>query len=592
MSETSDKADDDYVTGSEYKKMKEEATAYIMGMLLNGTEDADFLKGLNADYKNSSGYKVAMAAIKAMEAESDPSKIKEYLAQAEVAVGKLIGNQNVDGSSKLNDIVNVQGQKKVDAQKAAQQAEYKSTISGIVDKLVESYSNETKTNSRFFGSRTSLANSEEQVQQYTAKLNNIMNAFLAQYKGDGKNIESEFNSFMNKSMQDSSSVTSELNNLTAVNSADKYGELKGLVSASGTYASAEEKAGIVNKSADFVLNQLAQGIADISILKDIYPDYAKDAKFVEAKSLMSGIKASATPKEDLAKIKQLLSEMMTTVGADKIIDGVKNKKMPAVSISASDREALTSAIGGYDGNESLSSGYGKQNEGRLDEIQAQAKQKLEEVRSQLLSQLKSQLGADYDESKLNEMIDDAIYQTINQFSDNLQRTNKSNYSTDIAGFEFCRRSGTKSGRYAVNVKQLVDTFLTKFQELSAKASGEVDKTKNPVERQDVMLDTSLANDYQDKKTKSFRDMTSAKLDIKNQINVVASQLKAKLKQQLGADYDSAKINDMISKATLSSLDSIETKKIFFVNQFNVNTRTVIDKFYDEFNKLYEESNKK
>lgn len=591
LAQATDKADDDFVTSNEFKQMKEEAVAYIMGMLLNGNEDSEFLSGLNANYKNSSGYKVAMAAIKAIEGESDPAKIKEYLEQAKAGIEQLIGDQNVDGTSKLNDSVNTRTEKLEEAKKAEEKAKYTETLSNLIDEMVESYSNETETKRRFFGSRTVNAHSAEDVQTYQARLTNIMNKFLETYEGDGTNIESEFKNYMTKVMQESDQALADLAEMGATDSSDKYGELKTAVNNVGTYVSNEEKQAIIDISTDFVMNQLAQGIADISILADIYPDYAKDEKFTEAQTLIAGLETSATPKEDLAKAKQLISEMMTGIGADKISDGVKNHKMPAVTLSDVDRDALTSSVPGYDNNESISTGRYRDRNDALNDIQNQARAKLESMRSALLAQLKSQMGADYDEAALNEMIDDAIYQTINDFTDMRVDKNGKHYTTNDAGF-VTSKSGRKS-RGVVNVKQLVDAFLAKFQELSANAAGEPDLSKNPVSTEEVMADTPLADAYQDKSTVIFsRDKAAASQQAKNHINIIAAQLKTKLRSKLGSDYNSAQINEFISQATLATLDSMqETRIAFFLKGYKVNARELADKFIAEFNKLYEEANK-
>ena len=576
LSSTTNAADDDYVTSAEFQQMKEEAIAYLMGTMLNGAEDSEFLTGLNPNYKNDSNYKIAMAAINSINNETDPAKIQEYLAQAKNALSNLIGTQNVDGTSKLNDTVISSDTSKAEAEKAAKQAEYTETLTGVVDSMVELYSN-TKTRRGIFSQKTP---SEDQVQQYQTLLTNVMNKFVESYDGDGKNLEAEFKNYVTQVLQESAIAQANLADLGETESSAKYGELKDAVNNVGSYVSAEEKQNIVNVASDFVLNQLAQGIGDISILEEIYPNYSMDAKFVEAQSLISGLATSATPNEDLDKAKQLIAEMMETIGADAISEGVKNKKMPAVTLSEDSRDVVTSSVPGYDNNESISTGRYRDRGDALNDIQNQAKERLETLRPNLLAQLKAQMGADYDEAALNELIDDAIYQTINDFTDMRVDKNGKHYTTDDPGF-VTSKSGRKS-RGVVNVRQLVDAFLAKFEELSAASVAEQDPNKNPVTTEDLMLDTELADKYQDKSTTFSFSKSRVKDQAKAQIKIAAAGLKAKLAAALGADYDSSKINEMIEQATTTTLDSI-TGRLF-------NTRSLVDKFMEEFNKLYEASN--
>ena len=80
---------------------------------------------------------------------------------------------------------------------------------------------------------------------------------------------------------------------------------------------------------------------------------------------------------------------------------------------------------------------------------------------------------------------------------------------------------------------------------------------------------------------------------KSQLQIIAAQLKTQLMSELGADYDSSKINSMINQAISTTLDSVEaTKKGHSIfARYTVNTNTIANTFFDEFDKLYEESNK-
>lgn len=576
LSSTTNAADDDYVTSSEFQQMKDEAIAYLMGTMLNGAEDSEFLTGLNPNYKNDANYKIAMAAINSINNETDPAKIQEYLEQAKNALSNLIGTQNVDGTSKLNDTVISSDTSKAETAKAAQTAEYTETLTATIDKMVENYSNANPNDE----------NISEKIANYKTQLTNIMNKFLETYNGSGKNIEAEFKVFANEVMQDSAAVQNELEGITSTHSADAIVKLENVVNGTGDYISEDEKQAIVNASVDFILNQLAQGVSDISLLEQISPTYATNDKFIEAKALLNGIESSATPKEDLEKVKQLLTEMMTEIGADKIADGVKNRQMPEITFSDVEREQFTSSIPGYDNNANITSAEFKGNSGKTqakNDLQNKAKAMLENLKPQLLQMIKDKMGADYDEDTANKLIDDAIYQTINDITDsiNVEKTN--------------RRLLNKNKKYeaSISTQQLIDTFMNNLLANSAKDAAGPEEGKNPVDRESVLRNTELADRYQDKSASTTRSLKIAQLMAKSQLQIIAAQLKTQLMNELGADYDSSKINSMINQAISTTLDSVEaTKKgSSIIARYTVNTNTIANTFFDEFDKLYEESNK-
>ncbi len=582
LSATTDKADDDYVTSAEFQQMKEEAIAYLMGTMLNGAEDSEFLAGLNPNYKNDANYKIAMAAINAINNESDPAKLQEYLQQAKTALSNLIGTQNVDGTSKLNNTVITSDTTKAEAEKAEQTAEYTETLTATIDEMVENYSNSFGRNAE---------NISEKISDYKTQLTNIMNKFLETYDGSGKNIESEFKVFANDVMRESVAVKNELAGITSTDSADAIEKLENVVEGMGSYISDDESQQVINASVDFIMNQLAQGISDISLLEQISPAYTTNDKFIEAQALLNGIESSATPKEDLEKVKQLLTEMMTEIGAEKIADGVKNRQMPEITFSDVEREQFTSSIPGYDNNVTISSDSFKGKEcgaQARDNLQTKAKQMLENLKPQLLEMLRDKMGADYNEDTANKLIDDAIYQTINDITGvmNIDHTNKIIHK---------KRKWTAT----ISTQQLIDTFMNNLLANSAKDAAGPEEGKNPVDRESVMRNTSLADAYQDKSQTVIRnDAEAAKNTAKAQLQIIAAQLKAQLMSELGSEYNSTQINSLIDQAilnTVASLPSItESHGILKRHQWQtyiINTNTIANTFFDEFDKLYEEANK-
>ncbi len=576
LAEYTDKADDDYVTSNEFNEMKQQTVNYLMGAIMNGSEDADFMKNFDVDYKNNANYQTALKAIEELKSCADPAKMDELITTAETALSNFLGKQNVDGTSKLNNAVVAKDAADTKAEADAKTAELKTKLASVNDQLLESMSN-MKTRTGMWGNYTNKYSSDD-IQNYEARLNKILDKFISEYTGDGTNIEAEYKAYIEElEAQNQSALTRAENDI--VDSADSYQNLKDVINNAGTYVNGEEEANIISTTVDFIINELSQGKYDISLLAQIYPEYASDSNFTEAKSLIDGLESSITREEDLEKVKQLLTTMMQSVGADKISDGVKNKEVPAISISDIDYEQFTSSIPGYDDNASWETSRFRKSSSAKDAIQDLAKQQLESLKPQLMAMLKEQLGADYDEAKINDMLDDAIYQTINDFSE-------SGFGT--------KKSGLLKRRGTVNIKQIVDAFLTKFQEISANKAEGTASGKNPVGLEEIMADTSLSDAFQDKSSKKIRDKSAAKLEVKTQINIIANQLKAKLKDELGSNYNSSQINSLVEQATLNVVNSLEPTnyKGGFLNLFNrsayvINTNDIANKFYDEFNKLYE-----
>ena len=73
---------------------------------MNGEIDEDFLSAINPKFQDNINYINAANAIKTMQNQSDPAKKQEYLEKAKEEIAKLIGMQNVDGSSALVNAIN------------------------------------------------------------------------------------------------------------------------------------------------------------------------------------------------------------------------------------------------------------------------------------------------------------------------------------------------------------------------------------------------------------------------------------------------------------------------------------------------------
>ena len=192
--------------------------------------------------------------------------------------------------------------------------------------------------------------------------------------------------------------------------------------------------------------------------------------------------------------------------------------------------------------------------------------------------IKDKMGADFDYDTANKLVDDAIYQTINDI-------------TDMMNIDHTNRIIKKKRKWTatISTQQLVDTFMTNFLNNSAKDAAPEPGT-NPVDRESVMRNTSLADRYQDKASSKVRGSKMAELVAKSQIQIIAAQLKAQLMSELGSNYDSNKINSLIDQATSETLKSVANTK-GALNRYTINTNTIANTFFDTFDKLYSDTYK-
>lgn len=390
-----------YISEQEYKNIKDQSIQYILGQMLNNITDTAFLSAINPNYAKNTNYIDALNCIKSLQNCSDPKKMQEYLAKAQDSLSKFIGNQNVDGTSKLTNAIASAKETKAAEKQAKATEQYKTELSSVIDKMVETYSN-TKIKKLF---RKRLPK-ESEIKEYETKLNNIMDAFLAQYKGDGTNISSEFQSFVTKTENEYTAIKKELNSLTIAETSSNedpgFNTLETLVKAAGNYISDSEKTAIIKAASNLFLLNLSSNDT-VSSLSSIYPGYQTDENFVEAKKLFDGLKTSGTPKEDFAKIKELLTKMVEKLDIDNIKNGVKEEKSKNINL---DTAELTSGLPYYGDSITNSNKKTYKINPETNQVEYPGFPKVEQMMNSLYerikTQLSSQLGDLYDESLIQE----------------------------------------------------------------------------------------------------------------------------------------------------------------------------------------------
>lgn len=569
LSSYADKADDDYVTADEYAQMKKDAIEYIMSLLMNEGENVDLIKGIDANYKTNTNYKVAVKALKDLETATDPAKIRDLLEQAKVALDKFIGPQNADGTSRLNKSINAIADKKVTAEEQAKIDGYKKTISSINDKMVETMSNDKVRNGFMLVNRP-----QEEIDDYAKMLTKIMDAFIAQYKGDGKNLETEYAAFLQKTMTENQDAMNAVEGLPKGDAL--IDSLSKSVAASGPYISDAESKDIKTQMGDLVLSEMFNGSTEIKVLIDAYPNYAKDPLFVEAKKLVDGFASSITRKEDLAKIKELIGQLMDKVGAKAIAEGVKIENQKTVGLSKD--SSMTAYLHGYNANNTVGGDdlvYTSFNvkDGKVQWTHGTDAPDIQKTMQQLTerihSKMKAQLGDKYVAADIEKYIDQAVIEAMMSISDPgaLHKTS-----------------------------ELVDLVLQKFDKIATDALHKNSPAANPgLDRSDVLSGADAYDDYSegvrtggfDRKGANAR--TSVRNDAKAKLEILRASVRSQIQAKLGSNYDSAAIDQLVSDAlskTVENFPFYDTRAGHTGYKYGYDVSQLYNTFFDNFDSAY------
>ena len=515
-----------YMDPDEFQELKNQTVDYILGQMLSGEVDTDFLAALSTKYQSDVNYITAQNAIKSMQAASDPEKMQEYLTKAEEAIAKLIGGQNVDGSSKLVDAINT-------TKDARQQAEYQEQLTKVADELAERYSGQVDTRSDA---------GQKDLDNYTARLDNAMKEFLENYDGTG-DIEEEFEEYMKKISADYLTIENSINYLStraADGDSTAYDSLVNNVEAAGTYISNEEQENIIESATDLFMNVMLTG-GDESAVKEIYPNYETNGDYLEAKALFDGLATSATPQEDYDKIRELLNNMLTEYGAEKIADGVKVNESKNINLQPG---SLTNGIWGYGSNDT----YGGDNKiipsfnidenGTINWTNGNDKGDIEKIISQLedriQAQLKEQLGDLYNEADISKYLNDAVLQQLINIG---------------------------NGNATVTVESFVDGIIKEFNEIATNGLKGNTANDGTIDRTQVLKDSGAVDDYASgelrgsTKWRSGDAKSSVKSKAREKLEMLRSSLMAQAQAILGDKYVESDISTMIDQSITSTVDS-------------------------------------
>ena len=358
---------------------------------------------------------------------------------------------------------------------------------------------------------------------------------------------------------------------------------------------AEEKAAIVEAATGMVYQQLLADADVIPLLLALNPNYANTSQFTEIKSLIAKIKTSTDYEEInklVAEVQEKIKKMLDSFSGEQLTVAVDRTKPVEIDSEMKDDALYNSTIGSdYDANVSRSSGYGKQNDDRLKEIQEQAKKDIAAYVESLKAQLKAQLGAGYDEAAIDEIVKSATNDTIALFTENIERYKDDDYWVDENKIGFCfeRRSCTKKGRYCYNLQSLINTFTKFFNEAAKVYNDEKnDPTKITYDKEDVIA-ASLGNEYTRSEKISSGDKSVVLATAKSKLMTVSLQIQAQLSSK-GCKVPTSVITTLLDESMRETLDNIDVFKThdydlyFFKNErkFNVNIKAMVDDFMQRF----------
>lgn len=116
--------------------------------------------------------------------------------------------------------------------------------------------------------------------------------------------------------------------------------------------------------------------------------------------------------------------------------------------------------------------------GNLERVTRMAREDLKKIAASLKSQLKAELGSDFDVNVFNKVIDRAVETTIKTFSDNKTTKSSRTYRAGVndSGFVFSKRLSVFAnlGVYSYNVQTLADNFIKNYNSEISKQAQTLD----------------------------------------------------------------------------------------------------------------------
>lgn len=403
--------DNGYINSAEYAVVINMAVDYLMGVLLNGDYDNAFFAGIIPPKANGSGgysintdYKTAVSNIQKLANAQTPEDAQKYLNEVDAALRRFLGARNLGGSSKIGTAIENR-QQQIFYEKCTKET------GAVKDELCEAYAD------------GSPKPEKEEVDKYVEFVNAIEAAFIAQYEGDGTNIKEEFSDYAQSVIKEHENVSAILKGLDVLE--EKFGayynQLLEACKEDGeldNYLDETDRQEVIDQATGYVLSDIVRGNESGNMLVAL--GFSKDDRYKEVTSLLKGIENSVTPMDDYNKIRELITEMLTEAGANKIFALVEAQEELS-NVDIDKNPALTDGLIentiGEDIKVSLA--YTIQGE-KVVWADKEGKDDLNKVFTELEKRvqaaMKEHMGAAYDAKQVSEWFNYSIMAALNETS--------------------------------------------------------------------------------------------------------------------------------------------------------------------------------
>ncbi len=549
----------DYTTGAEFNKMKSDAIKYLMGELLNGNTGSDFAKSVIGDDLNNSNYSKAVQAILSIENESDPDKIAQAIETATKALNQCLEQAGKDNL--------VQGF--TDTQQEMAEATLSTALTELGDSYIEAAIAQNPNMS------------QEDIDELSALVKSCAGTYLAELaekypdltQVNTSSLVNNYGTYIDgkiaKLVQTRANIITKSSQTTSA-----YDDFVSVTNSANAdkYISEAEKSQMVKYGAQFVLNQMLNGSSEIALLKAINPNYASNSDYKKVLSLINSMKSEVDPdklQELLDEATAAIEQMLDSCSASQLLKGAEGVQPLELSEQEQMNVILDSTISSdyQAGATRTSNHYTKQTEEALQEVQEHAKEDLQAIAESLKVQLKSQLGTAYDEATMEKYIQDAINDTLSQFTQNVTRRDGGDggvytANSDEFSFVFLERKRGK-GRYAYNVQALTNAFFSNFNAVNKeKNAAKLDPSLATYDKENVIAET-VGNDYDRNETVTIEGKNDDKEvyarlieQAKVQLRTIAASVKSSLLAE-GVPLSSSEIDEILEDAINDTITDMQ-----------------------------------
>ena len=579
-----------YISTQEYAEIIDIAVQYLLGQLLNGKTDDAFFAGINENYTKNVNYNNALTYLKKLKSATNPADIEKNLAKIEEELRSFLGARNVGGSSKIGEAIEERL-----SQIFYEQCSEK--LDGYINDSCEAYSQKDPVPT------------QQQLDDYTKMIEEMKNAFIAQYKGDIENVEAEFDKYVQQVMADNKEIlTITTEYFAKLLTKTGYNELTEALDAAGSYVSDEDEQNIIDKSVEYMIEAMINNKYGTNVLESnpLCSSFANNEKYQEALELLNGLNTSITPKEDYEKARALIKEMLEKAGVS-TIKIVMESYEEGRYVSLSEDESVTDGLFGYDSDSKETHGGDNYvilsytvEDGEIKPWEnspdaADLNKVFDQLEQRIKEKLKEQLDAEYNEEEVGQWIEWAKTAAVVELMQSVQtRGNVSFEVSEIVDkilekFDEIATLELQGGDYSTQAKQ---------NESSANIWSGISILGNTTLKINLSDDESITNylwGYNSNDTYGGDDHVVPTFTIENgkvkwtngndsgDLNKVFNQLNQrihdKLKEQLGDKYNKEEIDEYFNRALIEMAMSLSDPSA-------TNTvAAIVDKFLEKFDSI-------